>query len=299
MATVTNRFGLTKPALTDAVDPVTQIADNMQKIDDQAALQADLEAAFDPAAGHGHTGAPGDAPPIGANGLVAGAGTDTVLGNRTINQTLVNPANTGPLTSLLSWIAGRIKAITGATNWYDAPATSLQAVRTHMDAVAPHSGHETPSGSQAKVDTHAAASAAGTHGSTPAATPNTLMHRDANGRAKAAAPAAADDIARKAEVDAVAVASVQRGTANTDVQRVWALMHAIDTRSWVATAWDADNNPTTIEVRDGATVLMTITRTYNADGVIASQAVTADGVTVTATVNRTGERLDSITRVVS
>ena len=37
---------------------------------------------------------------------------------------------------------------------------------------------------------------------TSAATPNTIVQRDANGRFKAAAPAAADDVARKAEVDA-------------------------------------------------------------------------------------------------
>lgn len=40
-------------------------------------------------------------------------------------------------------------------------------------------------------------------GSTPAADPNTLVERDASGRLKAAAPAASDDVARKAEVDAV------------------------------------------------------------------------------------------------
>ncbi|OMF04046.1 hypothetical protein BK129_18985 [Paenibacillus amylolyticus] len=39
--------------------------------------------------------------------------------------------------------------------------------------------------------------------STSAATPDTLMQRDAAGRAKVASPAAADDIARKAETDAV------------------------------------------------------------------------------------------------
>ncbi|MFD0959791.1 hypothetical protein [Paenibacillus chungangensis] len=37
---------------------------------------------------------------------------------------------------------------------------------------------------------------------TSAATPNTLAARDGSGRLKAAAPAAADDVARKAEVDA-------------------------------------------------------------------------------------------------
>lgn len=50
-------------------------------------------------------------------------------------------------------------------------------------------------------DAHIAAQTA--HGSTAAATPGAIMQRDSEGRAKAAAPAAADDIARKAEVDAV------------------------------------------------------------------------------------------------
>ncbi|MCY9734177.1 hypothetical protein M5X17_10500 [Paenibacillus alvei] len=38
---------------------------------------------------------------------------------------------------------------------------------------------------------------------TPAATPGAIAQRDASGRMKAAAPAAADDVARKAEIDAV------------------------------------------------------------------------------------------------
>lgn len=50
-------------------------------------------------------------------------------------------------------------------------------------------------------DAHIAAQTA--HGSTAAATPGAIMQRDSAGRAKVAAPAAADDIARKAEVDAV------------------------------------------------------------------------------------------------
>jgi hypothetical protein len=42
---------------------------------------------------------------------------------------------------------------------------------------------------------------------TSAATPNTIVQRDSAGRFKAAAPAAADDVARKAEVDAALVAA--------------------------------------------------------------------------------------------
>lgn len=52
---------------------------------------------------------------------------------------------------------------------------------------------------QEYVDEHAALT--DPHGSTSAATPSRLILRDANGRAKVAAPAAADDIAQKNTVD--------------------------------------------------------------------------------------------------
>lgn len=62
-------------------------------------------------------------------------------------------------------------------------------IKTELDA------HESA------INAHIAAQTA--HGSTAAATPGAIMQRDSEGRAKVAAPAAADDIARKAEVDAV------------------------------------------------------------------------------------------------
>jgi hypothetical protein len=46
------------------------------------------------------------------------------------------------------------------------------------------------------------AATTGVHGATSAATPNTIVQRDPAGRFKAAAPVEADDVARKAEVDA-------------------------------------------------------------------------------------------------
>lgn len=94
--------------------------------------------------------------------LAAGAATDTVIGNRTVDQTLATPANTGILTSLLSWIVGRLKAITGEADWKTAPQTTLAGAKAHADSAAPHSGHQTPAGSQAQIDAHAAAQ--GAHG---------------------------------------------------------------------------------------------------------------------------------------
>jgi hypothetical protein len=143
----------------------------------------------------------------------------TELGARTIDPSQSPTGVIGTLRQLLDWFANRIKAILGTTNWHDAPPTTLTAAKSHIDAAAPHSGHattaaltahtsaaaphsghETPSGAQAKVDAHAAGT--NVHGATSAATANRIMLRDANGRAKVAAPAASDDIARKDTVDA-------------------------------------------------------------------------------------------------
>lgn len=81
--------------------------------------------------------------------------------NRTPNQA-ATPAASGPLGSILNFFAAQIKRITGKTNWYDAPDTTLAAAKAHIDAAAPHSGHETPAGAQTKVDAHAASKQ--THG---------------------------------------------------------------------------------------------------------------------------------------
>lgn len=74
--------------------------------------------------------------------------------SRTPSQT-ETPVASGKLSVLLNYIATMIKSITGKTNWYNTPDTTLAAAKSHMDASAPHSGHETPSGAQAKVNTHA------------------------------------------------------------------------------------------------------------------------------------------------
>jgi len=57
---------------------------------------------------------------------------------------------------------------------------------------------------QTNLNTHAALTAAGTHGSTAAATANKLVHRDASGRAQIVSPSVAADIANKGYVDGVA-----------------------------------------------------------------------------------------------
>ena len=96
---------------------------------------------------------------LDANGLKAGKATDAAIGPRTIDQSQTPSSDTGTLTELLGRIANRLVAVAGTANWKDAPPTNLAEVKAHMDAAAPHSGHETPSGAQAKVNAHAALTA--------------------------------------------------------------------------------------------------------------------------------------------
>jgi len=110
--------------------------------------------------------------------LADGSVTDEKIGDRTISDTSAPSGNSGTLTAILGWLANMIKSITGKSNWRTPPATTLETAKAHMDATT------------------------GVHGATSAATANTLVQRDSAGRFKAAAPAAADDVARKAEVDA-------------------------------------------------------------------------------------------------
>lgn len=118
-------------------------------------------------------------------------------GNRTIDPTQVPAGNSGTLRQFLDWITNRFKAITGKANWYDAPDTTLAAAKGHMDATNVHSA-------------------------TSEATASRIMMRDANGRAKVAAPSAADDIARKDTVDAHAgiTASPHGATSTNTANRI-------------------------------------------------------------------------------
>lgn len=166
-----------------------------------------------------------DAPGPSDFNRIEGNSSAMELGQRTIDPTQTPTGHVGTLRQLLDWIANRIKAITGETNWYDAPPTTLTATKSHIDAAAPHSGHatttaltahtsaaaphsghETPSGAQTKVDAHAAGT--NVHGATSAATANRIMMRDSSGRAKVAAPSVADDIARLDTVSALKVTAL-------------------------------------------------------------------------------------------
>lgn len=66
---------------------------------------------------------------ISGYGITDALATSTTF---TGDQALATPANTGTITQLFSWVMGRIKAITGAANWFDAPATTLAAAAAHF-----------------------------------------------------------------------------------------------------------------------------------------------------------------------
>ncbi len=136
--------------------------------------------------------------PADLNRIEGNAGA-TEAGSRTVDPAEAPASNAGTLRQFLDWFANRIGAVTGGTNWYDAPDTTLAAAKTHADAAAPHSGHETPAGAQGKVNTHNAIP--NSHLATSSAAPSRIILRDAAGRAQVAAPAASDDIARKSTVD--------------------------------------------------------------------------------------------------
>ncbi|QCX32444.1 hypothetical protein FDN13_01320 [Caloramator sp. E03] len=64
-------------------------------------------------------------------------------GSRTIDQAQTPSSNQGNLRQFLDWFANRIKAITGKTNWYDAPSKTLEDLNNHINAASPHTGHAT------------------------------------------------------------------------------------------------------------------------------------------------------------
>ncbi|HEX9063207.1 MAG TPA: phage tail protein [Clostridia bacterium] len=99
--------------------------------------------------------------------------TDTTI---TLDATQITGTNTGPLQSILNWFANRLKTITGKNNWWESPLTNLEATYNHMTSTSAHSATSSPM-------------------------PGQIIIRDSSGRAKVAAPAVADDIARKDTVD--------------------------------------------------------------------------------------------------
>lgn len=101
----------------------------------------------------------------------------------------------GKLSGVLGWIANRIKAITGKSKWYEAPSINLESVAQHIG-----SGTH-PNATQSVAGFMSATDKVKLDGATASNTTNTMMLRDANGRAKVSNPSASYDIANKTYVD--------------------------------------------------------------------------------------------------
>jgi len=69
------------------------------------------------------------------NNAPADSVNDDAIGTRTPDQSKApSSPGTGKLTDVLSWLANRIKAIMGSTNWWDTPPVTLQTTKNHIDA---------------------------------------------------------------------------------------------------------------------------------------------------------------------
>lgn len=150
---------------------------------------------------------------VAAGAGTAGSATDTVIGSRTIADTSAPTGDSGTVTTLLGWVGNMIKSITGKSSWRTAPATSLEAAKSHMDAVS-------------------------AHGATSTATASRIMMRDASGRAQVVAPSAAADIANKGYVDG-AVSGIAVPDASTSVKGKVQLSSAVNSTSEALAATSA------------------------------------------------------------
>jgi YD repeat-containing protein len=135
-----------------------------------------------------------------------------------------------------------------------------------------------------------AADKAKSDNATSAAVANTLMQRDSAGRAKVAAPVAADDIARKDTVDALL------GVNNQSVNLLKALNQKVDTRTTELTFTNGDL--TQVTEKDGTTVVKTTDLVYSS-GRLTQVVESVGGKTITQTLNYDASgNLQSVTRSV-
>ena len=97
-------------------------------------------------------------------------------GSRTIDPSQAPTGVAGNLRNFLDWFANRIRAITGTTNWYDAPPATLSGLNTSLSSHKSATPIDHPDGSVtlAKLAASTMTSAGGTE-------PNRLARTDASG----------------------------------------------------------------------------------------------------------------------
>lgn len=81
---------------------------------------------------------------------VGGGGSSATV---VVDDTLTPSGNTGTVAQLLSWLANRIKTITGKSHWYSAPDITLATTATHVAATSnPHNVTASQVGALASID---------------------------------------------------------------------------------------------------------------------------------------------------
>lgn len=91
---------------------------------------------------------------VGSGQLAAGAATDAAFGNRSIDDTVVAASGADSPTRLWSKLANMIKAITGKSNWYTAPVTSIESLNTSKASLASPAFTGTPTAPTAAAGTN-------------------------------------------------------------------------------------------------------------------------------------------------
>lgn len=84
------------------------------------------EEKFHGSSGHNHNGQPGNGPLIGTDGIRDDAIGNEQLKTFTVDHGAEPETDTGKPGSIFSWLANRIKAITGKSDWKTAPRTTLE-----------------------------------------------------------------------------------------------------------------------------------------------------------------------------
>ena len=116
-----------------------------------------------------------------------------VTADQSVTPTAV--ATKSKLSTVIGWLANRIKAITGKTNWWETPATTLENCYSHINSGTHANATTSANGFMSSSDKTKLDGAVNTN------TASKLVLRDASGRAQVANPAIGADIANKDYVD--------------------------------------------------------------------------------------------------
>ena len=125
-----------------------------------------------------------------------------------VSQTTSPPSNPpkSKLIDWLGWMANRIRAITGKSNWFDTPSTNLESCHNHIQNGSHANATSSANGFMSSTDKQKLDNAVSAN------TASRLIIRDSSGRAQVSNPSASNDIANKSYVDSYAV---PKGTAST------------------------------------------------------------------------------------